>query len=90
MTNWRELNVYLGGDDTASGTLGAMVDRAARDSNDCTFDRVHIAADGSVDVWPEALIAADGEMPDWSTPAGPVDWTGFADALSAAVTESAQ
>lgn len=81
MSNWRELNVYLDGFESPSGTLGMMVDRAASDSNDCTLSPIKIAADGSIGEWPDAYIAADGESPDWTTPAGPVDWTGFADAL---------
>lgn len=34
--------------------------------------------------WPGRFIAAEGEHPDWDTPRGMVDWTGFELALQKA------
>jgi len=46
-----------------------------------TAASIQIDEAGAVVAWPYHFIAAPGEVPDWNTPAGPVDWTGFADEL---------
>jgi hypothetical protein len=77
-TNWKDLAV-TDGDGENWGTLGELVDNAP-----ANLDNAVIAADGSIESWPQMYIAAPDEEADWDTPRGPVDWTGFAEALKAA------
>ena len=77
MTHWTELIVT--NEQVIQGTLGAMVDDA-----DDHLSRIVLNDDGAIDEWDQFFISADGEDPDYDTPRGPVDWTGFADALASA------
>ncbi len=75
--NWRELEVHEV--DGYLGHLGELVDDAPANLDTC-----ELADDGSIDTWPQHMVAAPGEEPEWDTPHGRVDWAGFATALAAA------
>ena len=75
-TNWRELLVF-DGEGATGDTLGYLVDNAP--SN---LDEMTLGGDGSVSVWEGYTIAADGEVADWDTPRGAVNWSGFREALN--------
>jgi hypothetical protein len=75
--NWRELEVH--DTDGFIGHLGGLVDDAPANLDNC-----ELAGDGSIAEWLDHFVAAPGEDPNWDTPRGPVDWTGFAGALKAA------
>ncbi len=73
MTHWKNLIVTDEG--FAIGTLGDTV-------ADCpSMLGSAVVRDGKVQYWPGFFLSAPGEEPDWDTPRGPVDWTGFVDAL---------
>jgi hypothetical protein len=76
MTNWRELLVT---DDTGDlwGTLGGLVDSAPSTLDTCVLN----PGDTGIAEWPRFFVHADGEEPNWNTPRGAVDWTGFRTAL---------
>lgn len=77
---WRKLRVYNAGDsENKSDSLKDFLD-AADDAKHLPV----VAADGSISEWDQFFVAAKGEDPDWDTPKGPVDWTGFADAVQKA------
>ena len=75
MTHWTELTVT-----DESGVrlvpLGALVAAGYDRLTDIALD-----ANGAIDQWQQHMIAAPDEQPDWDTPRGPVDWTGFHAAL---------
>lgn len=74
--SWRALAVYSA--DGYLGQLGDLVDNATADLDTC-----EITAEGQI-MWPDHMIAAPGEDPDWDTPRVSVDWTGFDEALDVA------
>ena len=78
--HWRDLGV-TNGDGESCGTLGEVIDR--RDSS-IGPEHLDLGPDGSINSWPQHLIAAPDEEPDWDTPRVPVDWSGFKDALTRA------
>lgn len=71
--NWRKLEVY---EDGYLGRLGELVEDAPANLDTC-----EIAEDGSIGAWPQHMVAAAGEEPDWDTPRATIDWTGFRQAL---------
>lgn len=81
MINWRTLGV-IGNDGESLGTLGEVLGNAST----AAITEIELNDDGSIDTWGDHMIAAPGEEPDWDTPRVPVDWSGFAAALSEAIT----
>jgi hypothetical protein len=77
--NWRNLGVI--GIDGGLGTLGEILD-----NGDASITQIELNDDGSIDTWADHMIAAPDEEPGWDTPRVPVDWSGFAAALSEAIT----
>ena len=67
---WREL-IVTDSDNDECGTLGDIVA-----DNPAMLDTATIEG-GIITVWPYYFIAAPGEDPEWDTPRGDVDWTGF-------------
>ena len=76
-TRWQDLIVWNDGQEV--GTLAEMI--ASRDRGLTQIDA--IGEDGSIAGWQQYFITTEGEEPDWDTPRGEVDWTGFAVALQA-------
>lgn len=75
--NWRRLEVYEA--DGYLGHLGELVEDAPANLDTC-----ELAQGGSIDTWPNHMVAAPGEEHGWDTPRVAVDWTGFREALQAA------
>ena len=75
-TPWRELEV-TNCDNERVGNLSGFIGTGFR------VDFI-VVRDGKIAEWPDFFIAAPGEEPDWDTPRGAVDWTGFVEALEAA------
>jgi hypothetical protein len=75
-TRWQDLIVTNEGDEM--GPLGQMLE-----IEPANLDGAKLGDDGSIREWMQYYIAAPGEQPDWDTPRGEVDWTGFAEALAA-------
>jgi hypothetical protein len=73
-TNWRDLTITVGEGET--GNLGEIADNYPE-----TLDGATIV-NGAIDTWTGHFLSAPGETPDWDTPRGAVDWTGFEDALA--------
>jgi hypothetical protein len=76
---WRELIVTTDGH--SIGTLADVVS----DQNNCAIECATVHAGAKIpriSSWPDHFISAPGENPDWDTPAEPVDWTGFFEALT--------
>lgn len=40
-----------------------------------------VISGGRIAEWPQVLVAAPGEDPDWDTPRVDVEWSGFVDAV---------
>lgn len=79
--SWTDLRVYdVEGDDI--GSLGQIVERAPE------LLATARTAEGRIAEWGQHFIAAPGEEPDWDTPAGGVDWTGFVAALERACADA--
>ena len=79
-TRWQDLRVWNGGD--GMGPLGEMV----RDAP-ANLDHATISETGEITEWMQYYIAAPGEEPDWDTPRGEVDWTGFYEAVAIATVK---
>lgn len=75
-THWRDLVVT--DTDGQTGTLGDLVDHCPANLDNAKID------DGAIEAWEGFMLSAPGEEPDWDTPRGAVDWSGFADALNTA------
>lgn len=73
--DWREL-IITGDDGQEWGLLGAMVRDAPANLNNATIEN------GRITEWPQFMLAAPGEEPNWDTPRGTVDWDGFTTALA--------
>jgi len=74
---WTELEVH----DT-EGPTGDTIEnfvKLAPANFDCA-----VIDNGRLVVWPQFMLAAPGEEPDYDTPRGAVDWAGFENALSEA------
>jgi hypothetical protein len=74
-TNWRDLVVTDANDPSATTELGKLADTAPE-----TLDSA-VIVDGAISEWTDYFLSAPGEAPDWDTPRGDVDWTGFEIAL---------
>ncbi len=79
--HWRELEVH--DDDSAAGSLGATALGEFVDDPDNVITDMDVKPDGSMGAWTDYFISRPGEEPDCDTPSGPVDWTGFAEAMEA-------
>lgn len=75
MLNWKQLIVT----DNEGGTAGTLEEIVTLCP--ANLDSAEIETDGSLGAWPDYLLSAPGEEPEWDTPREDVDWTGFADAL---------
>lgn len=85
MTHWRQLTVVFGNSDTIN--FGRFMDEAShglRSIGGLVVDE----CDGHILEWPDVLVHADGEEPNWDTPQVEVDWTGLAEAVENASTDS--
>lgn len=69
MVRWNELIVT--NEDGHAATLGELVE-----AQDAGLALATIR-DGQIAEWPGYYLSAPGEEPDWNTPHGAVDWTGF-------------
>jgi hypothetical protein len=77
MINWKNLLV-TDSDGDSWGELGAVVSSAP-----ANLDGV-VVENGAISEWNGFYLSAEDETPDWDTPRGAVDWTGFTEALSEA------
>ena len=77
-TNWRNLVVTDGNDPSAQATLGDLVDNAPANLDNA------VIVDGRISEWSNYFLSSPGEEPDYNTPQGEVDWTGFERALNRA------
>jgi hypothetical protein len=73
MTNWRDLIVYEVIDGFVD-RLGTLVDNKSNILNNI------VIKNGFISEWRDYFIAMPGEIPDWKTPRGNIDWTGFEEA----------
>jgi hypothetical protein len=80
--SWRELIIWTEGENV--GTLGDWIGNPG--DHDALLDIDIHSNDGSISEWMQHFIAAPGEAPDWDTPHGDIDWSGFAGALIRAQT----
>jgi hypothetical protein len=77
-TRWQDLRVTDNQGVTAAESLGWFVENAPANLDNAVIEH------GKISEWPDYLLSAEGEDPDWDTPHGEVDWTGFEDALNTA------
>jgi len=77
--HWTQL-IVTDADGETVGTLGVVVAELPSLLDTATISR----SSGELTQWPQMYLSTDGEDPDWDTPRGPVDWSGLAEALSAA------
>lgn len=75
MTKWQDLDVYTA-DGEYWGTLGDLVKSAP-----ANLDSAEISESGKIECWEGFFLSAEGEGPDWDTPAEPVNWAGLGEAL---------
>ena len=94
MISWKTLNVCLADDPSESTQLGKFLTPAPHgepgDIED-TLDAIKylkLAPDGSLASWDQHFVFADDEEPDWDTPAGETDWSGFREAIERIIAES--
>jgi len=78
-TKWQDLSIAADGQ-TGDQNLGEFV---ADPENRRHVAEIVIGADGSLESW-EQFFISDTDEYDWDTPRGPVDWTGFAEAVATA------
>ena len=76
---WKNLIVW-----DADGIQGPTLGEYLGDCSASDADRITVADDGSLGEWSHFFVAAPGEAHSWDTPAGPVDWTGFREAVQEA------
>ena len=69
-TKWTDL-VVTDIDGDSSGTLGEMLNDEPEQLETATI------INGQIDSWPDYFLSLPDEKPDWDTPHGEVDWTGF-------------
>ncbi|MFA5054092.1 MAG: hypothetical protein WC565_08530 [Parcubacteria group bacterium] len=74
MTHWRDLMVSDA--DGEWGPLGELVDAAPANLDSATIEN------GQIVSWDGFFLSAPDEEPDWDAPRGPVDWSGFAEAIN--------
>lgn len=80
VTHWRKLHV-TDSEGMPCGRLGDMIDDPLANTG---LRHATTGSDGSLGEWIDHFLAADDEEPSWDTPRCPVDWAGFAEALTAA------
>lgn len=76
-TNWKDLIVSEGEPNANCGTLGFIVHNAPANLDDAEI------SGGKITSWDGFFLSAPGEVADWNTPRGDVDWDGFAETLAA-------
>lgn len=78
MINWKDL-IVTDAEGGTVGTLGEEVEAAGNSLRNIWFE------DGKLVEWPQFFVSAPGEEPGPDSPREAVDWTGFSEALAAAV-----
>ena len=74
-TRWQDL-IVTDAEGNTGETLSSLLNAAPANMDDLV-----LADDGSVKEWPGFFLNAPDEDPQWDTPQGEVDWTGFSEAL---------
>ena len=71
---WENLNVR----DGDGCPIGSLLDVVTQSPDILLMATVR---GGKIIQWPDYYISADDEIPDWDTPRGDINWTGFTEAL---------